>query len=269
MKKLIVSLCMLLVAVALLGTSTYAWFSMNTRVQAQGMQVQAITSKDLVISTTGGTPNTANEGFNKPTKWTTLATLTPASTYSLANNKQEFFKTKDGTGVQKDGKPGEGTEFIVASTVDTGTTGDVAVHTFYIRAVGPSGFTTLFVDAISIVDPQNADSAPSEDISKALRIGVVCGNNGYIYAPLGGNTTYRGLKSVGTLGAATTLNSITDDVTALDTYTNASTLGAVSNTAYSEVKIYIWYEGQDTNCTTDNAVHVEQLKITVRFAAEG
>ena len=40
-KKLIPALCMLLVAAVLMGTSTFAWFSMNTSVQATGLQIQA------------------------------------------------------------------------------------------------------------------------------------------------------------------------------------------------------------------------------------
>ena len=41
MKKLIPALCLLLVAAALMGTSTFAWFSMNKQVTATGMQVKA------------------------------------------------------------------------------------------------------------------------------------------------------------------------------------------------------------------------------------
>ena len=51
MKKLIPALAMLLIAAVMLGTSTYAWFSMNTQVTATGMTVKAATSKNLVIST--------------------------------------------------------------------------------------------------------------------------------------------------------------------------------------------------------------------------
>ncbi|MBO4468359.1 MAG: hypothetical protein J5766_03570, partial [Clostridia bacterium] len=42
MKKLIPALCMLLVSAILLGTSTYAWFSMSTEVSATGMEVTAV-----------------------------------------------------------------------------------------------------------------------------------------------------------------------------------------------------------------------------------
>lgn len=50
-KKLIPAFCMLMVSAVLLGTSTYAWFSMNGEVKATGMTVSAKTdTKFLVIS---------------------------------------------------------------------------------------------------------------------------------------------------------------------------------------------------------------------------
>lgn len=51
-KKLIPAFCMLMVSAVLLGTSTYAWFSMNTIVNATGMNVKATSdTKYFVIST--------------------------------------------------------------------------------------------------------------------------------------------------------------------------------------------------------------------------
>ncbi len=52
MKKLIPALCMLLIAAALLGTSTYAWFSMNDKVTATGMTVTA-KSDSIFLEITG------------------------------------------------------------------------------------------------------------------------------------------------------------------------------------------------------------------------
>lgn len=49
MKKLIPAICLLLISAVLLGTSTYAWFSMNTKVEATGMQVSAKAGPSLVI----------------------------------------------------------------------------------------------------------------------------------------------------------------------------------------------------------------------------
>lgn len=52
-KKVVPALCALLVSAVMLGSSTYAWFSMNTRVTAQGMQVTAQSNSTyLVVSST-------------------------------------------------------------------------------------------------------------------------------------------------------------------------------------------------------------------------
>lgn len=52
-KKVIPALCMLLVSAIMLGSTTYAWFSMNNKVTASGMTVTATTNtKFLVISAT-------------------------------------------------------------------------------------------------------------------------------------------------------------------------------------------------------------------------
>lgn len=261
MKKLIVSLCMLLVAVALLGTSTYAWFSMNGKVEAQGMKVEATTAKNLVISNN----NTPSDGENvtATSTITGVIKLKPSSTYTLQGS-QNFFTLDGNTGIDyTSGQIQDGAKFKAATISDAYSADehDVIKHTFYIRVDGKNGekFTNLFVKDI-VVERATATS----EISKALRVGVVCGNKGYIYAPVTGATTgYKGIIAAGTNGTDEILS--TTNVT-LGTYGEASTLGEVSTT-YVAVDIYIWYEGQDANCTSAKAVTIEQLGITVKFAA--
>lgn len=48
-KKIIPALCMLLISAVLMGTSTYAWFSMNTTVKATGMQVTADSNSSYLL----------------------------------------------------------------------------------------------------------------------------------------------------------------------------------------------------------------------------
>ena len=55
MKKLIPALALLLVSAVMLGTSSFAWFSMNTSVTATGMSVTATAPTSLLISTTSAT----------------------------------------------------------------------------------------------------------------------------------------------------------------------------------------------------------------------
>lgn len=86
-KKLIPAFCMLLVSAIMLGSSTFAWFSMNTKVTASNMQVNAKTNTTfLLINNDGKTGNqmTAQD--------TTITAQEPANTtlYPAA-----FFKTVD------------------------------------------------------------------------------------------------------------------------------------------------------------------------------
>lgn len=56
MKKLIPAICMTLIAAVMLASSTFAWFSMNTSVTANGMQVVAKSDNTyLLISSTNKT----------------------------------------------------------------------------------------------------------------------------------------------------------------------------------------------------------------------
>ena len=59
-KKLIPALCMLLVAAVLMGTSTFAWFSMNDQVTATGMQVVVKSDNTYLLIGTGDN-DTADE----------------------------------------------------------------------------------------------------------------------------------------------------------------------------------------------------------------
>lgn len=99
-KKLIPALCMLLISAVLMGTSTYAWFSMNTDVKASGMQVTAKSNSTYLLITntkdaTGANPGSTTLGVEQkfsdtakevyPTAYTTTE-ITSGETTILANN---------------------------------------------------------------------------------------------------------------------------------------------------------------------------------------
>lgn len=69
MKKLIPAICMTLIAAVMLASSTFAWFSMNTSVTAEGMQVTAKTDNAFLIISKGttltGKATSANAGVNE------------------------------------------------------------------------------------------------------------------------------------------------------------------------------------------------------------
>ena len=107
MKKLIPALCLLLVSAILMGTSTYAWFSMNGTVTATGMKVKAQADEGILIKTASinfGDYATVVPAAAKTFKSTTdvnMATGTavyPVSTIDAStwykNNSDEFDDAK-------------------------------------------------------------------------------------------------------------------------------------------------------------------------------
>lgn len=73
-KKLIPALCMLLISAVLMGTSTYAWFSMNKTVTAEGMSVTAQTNNYYLLI--GNTETVATIQTNKKTTETATKVTT-------------------------------------------------------------------------------------------------------------------------------------------------------------------------------------------------
>lgn len=91
-KKLIPAFCMLLVSAIMLGSSTFAWFSMNTKVTASNMQVNAKTNTTfLLINNDGKTGNqmTAQD--------TTIVAKKPEGDGATTLYPAAFFKTVDAT----------------------------------------------------------------------------------------------------------------------------------------------------------------------------
>ena len=268
--QLLAAIAMVLVARIALGSSTYAWFASNSKVEATGMSVQATTAKNLVIST----DNTlrANEATTKASAFTGTCTLNPSSVQTLAGS-QNFFKVTDSKGVDyTGGKASVGTKFEAATPVTSDTSGDVAKHTFYIRVDGTTSDTmnNLYVNSITVT------RGTTQEISKALRVGVVCGDNGFIYAPITDATTaYKAINKAGTVASVDTGiykdgtgNALNENTTALTAYENTSVLAnPVKSDAYTQVDIYIWYEGEDNACTSANGVSVENLSVSLEFSA--
>ena len=95
MKKLIPAIAMLLVSAVLLGTSTFAWFSMNNKVTVTGLQIQTTVTNNLLVDNyTGGSWDTNDSTFeaSKTQSITTDNVVVPVSTIDGTNF---YFAKKD------------------------------------------------------------------------------------------------------------------------------------------------------------------------------
>lgn len=262
--QLLAAIAMVLVASIALGSSTYAWFASNSKVTANNMQVSATTSKNLLISN----QNTGTFAETATAIYTGSVSLRPSSVQTLAGT-QNFFKNDDGANVdytggqlKKGAKTVEAT--VTPAAADLTGTKDVIKYDFYVKVNGTTtdAFDKLFVSSITV-------TGNTIDINKALRVGVVSGNNGYIYAPnTGATSAYKGVISAGTMSSDTdTALFGTENVTLTTAGTNTATLGSVDSNNKT-VSVYVWYEGQDASCVSANAISTENLTISVEFAAE-
>ena len=254
MKKLIPAIALLVISSLLLSVASYAWFSMNTTVSATNMSVKATTSKNLVIklSETPDTPLAWNQSVSAAT---TLTSMLPVSTSDLTNwfttTEQGKAKVDFNTGVIAGAAEGD---FAAATNPVGGTTGFYYLKKSFdikVSAEGAASYSSLYVSDITISVPSTLN------ISKSIRVGVMIGATFFIYTPNGGQTSYDAITATdGTPGA----------VTAYSAYTDARDLGAVDADGVT-ADVYIWYEGQDTNNTSFNAMDSEAVEFAISFKA--
>ncbi len=266
MKKLIPALALLLISTVMLSVASYAWFSMNTTVSATNMKVTATTSKNLVIALLDddGDPIGVYSQAANLTEDTKV--LYPTSTADLEN----WYTTTLSGQAKTDFETGTSTDYDKDDFEKAINTTDGTGNTYYIKnsynikvsEVSGGTFDNLYVKQI-IVD-RAADGYDQYDVTKAIRVGVfVNGKPALFYAPVGGNASYDAIKEVDSTvetKTITTVKTFVEDAI-------ISNLGQVDYEDGVNVDIYVWYEGQDSNCTSAKAISTENLTIDVIFEA--
>jgi hypothetical protein len=158
------------------------------------------------------------------------------------------------------------------------------MYKYYLKASNETGLTlgqsngnqNIAIKQINVdlADGDSVDNnARSEDLNKALRVGVKMGSKMYIYAPVyAANDTIATYYVTDTYTAASgnTPASVTNTaVDALKFNQSAYTaLGSVAGAqgAGTEVDIYVWFEGEDDNCQSDKITPaLDNITIDVVF----
>ena len=264
MKRLILTLGLLLVSAALLGTSTFAWFSMNKDVTINGMQVKATTPAYIYISSTSDMSGRSNS----VTAPSTVATVSPASTKDLT----KWFKGEsDSANSSAIGKTG----YVAKASSDT----LYVNQTYYVQSPN-NAVQNLKVNTITVSYTGKASA-----VNPALRVAVKCGDTLLFFAPLSTATSTNAVVKEG--GSTVTdrteplalVQKSTADTTATGTttanYNNAKDTGKNSvviaemtaDTIYT-IEVYVYFDGEDTACNSMNAVNLNQLGVTLAFQAD-
>ncbi len=266
-KKLIPAFCAMLVSAAMLGTSTYAWFSVNKEVSATDMSVTAVADTQYFVILSDVTSGfTSETGVNKTASITTVATggigneakayPTAYATTDLKLDGSQDVKVQAGNwytaGVDAEKETTGNSENSKYSTleilgVDTnGTT--VKTKTNYF--VGYKFYVGLADDTASCSQVLNFESVETENsVVKIAGITVKSAGNGVTSA----TEEYVPFAATGA----------TKKTTSAYEFIAKDSKNSNTNTAkYVEVVVYVYIDGTNTDIMSENLKTANQTKLT-------
>ena len=271
-RQLLAAIAMVLVAAIALGSSTYAWFVASGSVTATGMQVTAQSEGGLAISYGG-------------TAWATTATA------EMASAKQLFPASTNDLATWVHATATAPSSFAAAAKDYTNVTGQVfnegsgtpkalfkdnnyvVMKEFLVRSTATDTASLskgLFVKDIAVTITKNGSEVAAEKrLSTALRVGVQCGSNSYIFGPVTVSTDTGSTSATNNYHVYNADGTANGDPVVLATEGQSSVLVASTETITNAtsgvpVYIYIWFEGEDHELFSDN-MYLENLNVSVEF----
>ena len=243
-KKLLPAVVMLLVSAIMLTTSSFAWFSMNTSVKAEGMKVTAVADQVYLQISDSETFDSTDtmvkaDAINDEATLApiTIGSVTGSSFSPLAANGEGLVSSTGMTwytNISNDPDDATATGTYVDKTAEKD--GFCLVNTFYLRLNPKAGQVATDLDLNCSV---KLAAAPTEDMAKSVSVLVVCGDyaqlfkdpdstDGTLATKVGKKLTVGGFKNT--------------DVVKEDT----------KNAGPVEVKVYVFFDGENANCKTTN-----------------
>lgn len=259
-KVIIPALGILLLSTAASVTGTVAWFSMNNSVSATGMKVQAKAENGIVIAQTNSTSDAdwketaaalydgaAAELIPTSTKDTSKwyhANSNAANSYAAVGEYEELTELTDGD-------PADGVYSKAGKDY-------YLLNSFWIKSSGVAFSSDFYVNKVKATAAGNTSSA---DLDKSLRVLVKSGNDVAIFAPFAGATL-----SYNVHGDTATTAIDASAVLVNKKFDTAVTYPAYVGTSAHEVKVFVYFEGEDQNCKSANlAETLDKLSLELVF----
>lgn len=242
-KILVPALGMLLLSTAASVTGTVAWFAANAQVTANGMAIKAKTESEfLVISKSSDlTANASTVNLEHPT-----GEVLPTNW----KNQSSTWTWVTGAGIATDNGAINTSGYTALTISEAGNFGAEAGKNYYV-------YDTVYVGlAVGSSTPASTKklkcnasftAAQSSNLNKCLTIGIdVAGDMGTT-ADLDERLVMGNASSATVNGTAELLS------------------GNQLSTTATAIKIYAFFNGDDTNCNTDNAINLDDITINLTF----
>ena len=260
-KRLIPALAMLLVSAILLGTSTFAWFSMNTTVSATDMQV-VVKSDNTYLQIGTGADDTAAEIHVADPNTTVALTVSDAQAKVYPSKPAED-ATEAGLLNTTTGKKVGDAAIETAGAVVNSTSTAAAVTNWYTA-------TAEAVDAPDMLagSARQLTSFDGYVIQKTVYLTVAEGSNHANNLTVTPTITQ---KTGGTDISAVKVLVCTDDggFAILDSTSGETDIKGtnteLTDTTVRTVYIYIYYDGSEDPVYTNNAANLKGADISLAF----
>lgn len=254
-KKIAGATAMLMLSATMLGTSTFAWFTMNKDVTVSGLQMQAKSEDGILIAayTNQGTDAPVADAFTDNANAYSLpvsgSELLPTFTNNAATWYHNWSKEYDnGQAYGDDG---------YKSVTNSGTTVYYLMNKFQIKSV--TADKAVYVKKVEVTNPASPGAYDG-----SIRILIKMGSTIQIFNNDG---TAWGPETAA--ASQSTTDDITSDVTASGTVINSgiATIGTATTTG-QDVEIYVYYDGEDPACKSSNIATFDTATIKVTFTSD-
>ncbi len=308
LRKLIPAFALLLVSAVVMSTASFAWFSMNTKVTVSSMTVKATASKNLLISGTKDGDYLASLGLTTsatsmvPTS--TVASSAPSffklktvgtgmqADSSAAVWNTTFEKAIEGTDYIKETmwvkSTGTNASNLKAKISFTGGEKelDAALRVLIVNSTN----AYLYSPVTGADSSYNAIASITSEVQKLMVSSEKADGGSYIYATADGKALAQYIGAYYENADCTTLAEnvvagetdvtsyyvlipagVIENTTPTSTYsTNGSTVivGTLTADTATQIDVYIWFEGQDSNCKSTNAVTLDNTVFTIEYTCD-
>lgn len=273
-RKLIPAFAMLLLSAVLMSTASFAWFSANGTVSASGMSIKATSPAALWIQNGNGKWD-VTASFTNTKSGISPVTIDIAGTANNAAAAENWsFHALNADGRALIGPDGLiGGAPVTTDTIDgkkiataepkaadsTYANANYIKQDFLLRLDGTKGEDTA---KISVNATISTAEEKLDTIWKALRVAVV--SAGTTNGSTGGYVVFAPSKLTNpTLSDETALT--LDDAAVVAGNVEFLTIVAQDDVP---VYVYVWYEGNDKNCTNDDAKLGIAYSVSLKFFTE-
>ena len=253
-RALLSSVAMLLVALVALGSATFAWFAANPDAEAHGISMKTTASAGLVIRTDTDTTWSHSAALNMG--GTTFNATPVSEDQSAPADFWTVIATNSGAYGAKNG------ETMTKVSAGRESTNGVFAENIYCRLSDGSDASAnagkkVYLKGVSITAATGATMAP------CMRVAIANGSTLLGTYALSGNQPNGTLIGANQTSGTLTVNTV---ATNLNIDTGLTALSASGSSLDKYITVYVYLDGQDTDCYSDKVgtVNAEEIISSVK-----